>query len=327
MYHLPLAGRWLVLGVVSLTTTVLMTLGITAVGLRGAVSVDRASANPASQTRSSGVLLVREYGGAARTPTPTLGTAPTIQQEQVGPAVRPPQQGSASASAPIEPAPAVSGAGPGQAGPRLSNQGLLNEPVPPPLPYRAAPATADLGPRTGPAAAASPPSPTPPVSPSASPTSGPTFTPIPLATIAALAEAFAPGMTSVAPPPPMPEPTRADPTATPRPAATATPARRDLAPTVTILLSSGRAEVGDSVTITVVGNDDVGLEELAWGGDLVTDRVFERERYVDCGGKLQCAQVWTVTPARAGSQTLYARARDVNGQRSEAASITLRVRD
>ena len=327
MYHLPLAGRWLVLGVVSLTTTVLMTLGIAAIGMRSTVSADRASTTSAGQPKSSGVLLVREYGGVPRSPTPTLGTAPTVQQEQLAQPPRPPQQAPPAGPAPAAPAPAAADYIGSQPVGQLRSEGLLTEPVPAALPYQPATTAGETTPRLGAAAGPGSPTPLPAATSSPSPTPGPTFTPIPVATIAALAEAFAPGMSAVMPPPPMPEPTSAAPTATARPAATATPARRDVPPSVTILLSSGRAEVGDSVTVTVVGNDDVGLEEISWGGEAVTDRALERERYADCGGKIQCAQVWTISPARAGSQTLYARARDVNGQRSEPASITLRVRD
>ncbi|MCC6174494.1 MAG: hypothetical protein IT305_04245 [Chloroflexi bacterium] len=117
---------------------------------------------------------------------------------------------------------------------------------------------------------------------------------------------------------------------------TPTPAPDDLAPTVTLQVDDDRIETGQHIAVTVIGNDDKGLEWIEWEGTIVEggdndnrstgDPALDDRHRHDCDDEKQCAFVWQVTPTKAGSYTLRARGRDNNGQRSEWTTLDLRIR-
>ena len=71
--------RWVVLGAIGLATSVLLTVGIALLGVRGVASANGSPTTP-TPTRAVAQTLFREIGGAFRTPTPGPGGAvvPTL---------------------------------------------------------------------------------------------------------------------------------------------------------------------------------------------------------------------------------------------------------
>jgi hypothetical protein len=119
--------------------------------------------------------------------------------------------------------------------------------------------------------------------------------------------------------------------------ATATPTPTgDPPPTVTIQVDDDNAKVGQTVSITVIANDNHGIDWIEWEGTVVNDNgndnkptndpQLDGSHRHDCDGNKQCAFVWQVTPTKTGDFTLRARARDDAENRSEWVSIEFRVK-
>jgi hypothetical protein len=133
-------------------------------------------------------------------------------------------------------------------------------------------------------------------------------------------------------PGPQPQPQPQPPTG-----ATATPTPSgDPLPTVSMQLSDTRVDPNDSVTVTVIGQDDKGLEYIEWretSNSALNDNdssdddpeLHERHRF-NCDNQTQCANVWTVTVTVPGDHVLEATARDNAGQLALVSQVTLRVR-
>jgi hypothetical protein len=66
----PAARRWVILGAIGIVSSLLLTVGVALLSSRGVASADVPQAEPARQNR---VTLVREIGGAQRSPTPGTG--------------------------------------------------------------------------------------------------------------------------------------------------------------------------------------------------------------------------------------------------------------
>lgn len=297
--ELPFPRRWLALGAIGLLTSLLLTAAIAALGLRGVASADfQTSPTP----RPTSLPFLAQIGGLARTPTPGVGSnvAPTLPMTEETGRSAPRPNGEAPVRAPSNSLPS---AGSGGSAP----------PADPPAPG------ALLGDRGS--------LPPPPVSPA----SGLGYSG------AAPAQTATPTATALPPPtyPPFLTPTA--PTATPTalpvqvaaaPTATAVPTVVvDDPPTVSIGLSDRTVDPGDSVSVTVVGNDDRGLNLIIWEGTDTTDVALDREFRYTCDGRTRCSRTWTVTVNRPGIHTLTARAVDSAGQRGRTASIDLRVRN
>jgi hypothetical protein len=97
-------------------------------------------------------------------------------------------------------------------------------------------------------------------------------------------------------------------------------------PSVFLQLSDSRIESGDTITVTLYGADDEGLDWIAWEGVNAGERALDRENRFECGGKTTCLQSWTVRVSTVGSHTIQGRSRDVNGQKSDPVFAELRVR-
>jgi hypothetical protein len=120
-------------------------------------------------------------------------------------------------------------------------------------------------------------------------------------------------------------------TATPTP----TTAPEDPPPTVSIQADDTRIQVGQTISITVIAQDNHGIEWIQWEGTIVEgddndnkatgDPDLDAEHRHDCDGQTQCAFVWQISPKTPGRFVLRARARDDAGTRSEWTSIDLRV--
>ena len=83
----PAARRWVVLGALGIVSSLLLTVAVALLSGRGVASADVPAA--AETAKASRVTMVREIGGAPRSPTPGTGTT----------AIAPAAPGSASASA------------------------------------------------------------------------------------------------------------------------------------------------------------------------------------------------------------------------------------
>jgi hypothetical protein len=132
-----------------------------------------------------------------------------------------------------------------------------------------------------------------------------------------MTNAFEPGSGDTVMAPPAAAP------ATAQPAATAT----TTGPAVSIQVDDDTIDVGQPVSITVIARDPRGLDWITWEGDNTDDRELDSEHRFDCNGQTECANVWTVTPTRAGRFTLNARAQTTDDVESDLAPITLRVRE
>lgn len=138
-----------------------------------------------------------------------------------------------------------------------------------------------------------------------------------------MTNAFTPDLGGPGPsiPPPAP-PGPATPTATPVPS--------DALPSVTIQLSDDRVDPGQTITITVIATDDMGVDRLMWeevdGDDTPDDPALDAEQRFDCDRLTQCAHDWQVTVTVPGTHFIEGRARDTAGQIALSTRIELRVR-
>jgi hypothetical protein len=148
--------------------------------------------------------------------------------------------------------------------------------------------------------------------------------------------AFEPGTGAVTPPPAPPaQPTQPAAAAT----ATVTPTPSATGPNVTVQVDDDTIDPGQSVSVTVIANDTVGIDWIEFEGvydgnqnsnkndnDSASDPAFARQQF-DCDdSQKQCANVWTITPTVSGRYTLRGRARNVNNVRSEWVGISFQVR-
>jgi hypothetical protein len=121
--------------------------------------------------------------------------------------------------------------------------------------------------------------------------------------------------------------------------ATVTPTATAAGPNVTVQVDDDTIDPGQTVSVTVIANHNVGIDWIEFEGvydgnqnsnkndnDSPSDAAFARQRF-DCDdSQTQCANVWTITPNVSGRYTLRARARDVNDVRSDWVGISFRVR-
>jgi len=130
------------------------------------------------------------------------------------------------------------------------------------------------------------------------------------------------------PPAPIPVATQAPGTATATPTTTAT------GPTVTLQVDDDRIDPGDTVAVTVIARYGTPIDWIQFEGvpgsnnndnDVQTDPALTRQEF-DCDDRTECANVWKVTPTISGDVTLRARARGVDGVRSEWSTLTLHIR-
>ena len=111
----------------------------------------------------------------------------------------------------------------------------------------------------------------------------------------------------------------------------------DALPTLSIQVDDEVVDPGETVDVTLIGADDVGLQWIEWEGTYFDDgedndnrstgdpALDGRHRH-DCDDQKQCASIWTITPTVSGRFILRARARDTAEQRSEWVTIPFRVR-
>lgn len=136
-------------------------------------------------------------------------------------------------------------------------------------------------------------------------------------------------------PPPAPEATPAPEAATATPVPTVAPVAEDPPPTVTIQVDDARIQAGQTVTITVIAEDNTGIEWIQWEGTVdaegdndnkaTGDPDLDAEHRHECDNRTQCAFVWQVAPKTPGRYVLRARGRDDKGNRSEWVKIEFRV--
>jgi hypothetical protein len=110
----------------------------------------------------------------------------------------------------------------------------------------------------------------------------------------------------------------------------------DALPTISINLDDDRIDPGESVTFTLIGRDDKGVDWIEWreveddatndNDDPDFDPVLRERHRFDCDNQLECAQVWTVAPTVPGDHVIEARARDNAEQMAVVAQVTIRVR-
>jgi hypothetical protein len=128
-------------------------------------------------------------------------------------------------------------------------------------------------------------------------------------------------------------PVMLQPVATPTPTPTPTPT--DPPPTVSIQVDDERIRVGQTVRITVIAQDNKGVDWIQWEGTVeedddndnqaTGDPELDAEHRYNCDGQTQCANVWQITPRTAGRFVLRARGRDTEGNRSEWVKLDFRV--
>jgi hypothetical protein len=120
------------------------------------------------------------------------------------------------------------------------------------------------------------------------------------------------------------------------PTATATPTvSEDPPPTVSIQVDDDRIQVGQTVSVTLIAEDNSGIDWIQWEGIVdedddndnndTGDADLDAEHRHDCDNQTQCAFVWQITPQVPGRFVLRARGRDDAGNRSEWQTVDLRV--
>jgi len=121
-------------------------------------------------------------------------------------------------------------------------------------------------------------------------------------------------------------------------AGTATPTvSEDPPPSVTVQVDDENIQVGQTISVTVIGQDNHGIDWLQWEGTIqeddendnkaTGDADLDAEHRHDCDGQKECAFVWQVSPKVTGKFVIRARGRDDAGNRSEWVTTDLRVRD
>jgi hypothetical protein len=125
-------------------------------------------------------------------------------------------------------------------------------------------------------------------------------------------------------------PVTAQETATPTPTVS-----EDPPPTVSIQVDDDRIQVGQTVSVTLIADDNNGIDWIQWEGTVqedddndnqaTGDADLDAEHRHDCDGEKQCAFVWQITPQTPGRFVLRARGRDNDGNRSEWVTTDLRV--
>ena len=146
-----------------------------------------------------------------------------------------------------------------------------------------------------------------------------------------MTDAFTPDLGGPGPSVPSVPPPAAGPTNTPAPTVSG-----DALPTVSIQVDDDRLNPGQSLTVTLIGRDDKGLEWIEWreveddsnndNDDPDFDTVLRERHRFDCDNQVECAQVWTVSPSVPGDHVLEARARDRAEQMAVVARVTVRIR-
>jgi hypothetical protein len=144
-----------------------------------------------------------------------------------------------------------------------------------------------------------------------------------------MTDAFTPDLGG--PGPSVPQPPASGPTNTPAPTVSG-----DALPTVSIQVDDDRLNPGQSLTVTLIGRDDKGLDWIEWreveddsnndNDDPDFDSVLRERHRFGCDNQVECAQVWTVSPSVPGDHVLEARARDTAGQMAVVSRVTVRVR-
>jgi hypothetical protein len=145
-----------------------------------------------------------------------------------------------------------------------------------------------------------------------------------------MTNAFSPDLGG--PGPSVPPPPPAGPTNTPVPTVPG-----DALPTISIQVDDDRIDPGETMTFTLIGRDDKGLDWIEWreveddatndNDDPDFDPVLRERHRFDCDNQLECAQVWTVSPTVPGDHVIEARARDNAGQMALVARNTVRIRE
>jgi hypothetical protein len=118
--------------------------------------------------------------------------------------------------------------------------------------------------------------------------------------------------------------------------ATATPTvSEDPPPTVNLQVDDDRIQVGQTISVTLIADDNNGIDWIQWEGTIqeeddndnkaTGDADLDAEHRHDCDGQKQCAFVWQITPQTPGRFVLRARGRDNAGNRSEWVTMDLRV--
>ena len=102
---------------------------------------------------------------------------------------------------------------------------------------------------------------------------------------------------------------------------------------MTLRVDDDRIDPGETIRVTGIAQDDTGLDWIQFEGrrddnnnDNIEDPALARQEF-DCDNQRQCANVFTLTPTVSGEYRLRARARDIDGNRSEWTTVSLRIRD
>jgi len=126
-----------------------------------------------------------------------------------------------------------------------------------------------------------------------------------------------------APPPPPPPPP--PPAATPAPATTPVP--NDALPTVRLDIDDHTVSQGETIRITVTGEDDKGMGTLVWYASDTDDSALRDTHTMDCVGANPCRNTWEVSTQDTGDITIHAYVIDNAGQRSNEETDDLSVSD
>jgi hypothetical protein len=121
-----------------------------------------------------------------------------------------------------------------------------------------------------------------------------------------------------------------------QPTATPTPVPEDPPPTVSIQVDDANIQIGQTVSVTVIAQDNGPIDYIQWEGTIqesddndnkaTGDEDLDAEHRHDCDGQTQCAFVWQISPKVNGRFVLRARGKDQAGSRSAWTSIEFRVR-
>lgn len=109
----------------------------------------------------------------------------------------------------------------------------------------------------------------------------------------------------------------------------------DVEPDVSLQIEDRRIDVGDVARITIIANDDDGIDWIRWEANLLDsfddnengngndnnasdpDPALTSRHQFDCDDKETCANVWTVTTTKRGRYEIVGEVRDNDGNRRE----------
>jgi hypothetical protein len=99
------------------------------------------------------------------------------------------------------------------------------------------------------------------------------------------------------------------------------------APDITIRLSDGRVDNGETFNIRLESSSPVGIDRMWWWATSTNDNDLRDTHSENCHSTSPCVQSWDVSTTDDGDITFHGKSRDMDGVESEEVTQEIRVRE